>query len=124
MEHYYKNKTLMLDSLSILWEIFSSITINSLCRGIYIVLDALDECREYSRNLLFGKLNSHFGSSSNKTLDLFLKVLMTSRPYKEVAKLLIELVCRLKTEEEEEKINAGIWSYILHKVERLSKDCY
>ncbi|KAI5785476.1 hypothetical protein FPQ18DRAFT_243942, partial [Pyronema domesticum] len=51
MHHYASRKEKIVDSLDILWKLFCAITTDHrFLDGVYLVVDALDECEETSRN--------------------------------------------------------------------------
>lgn len=107
MPHYLSQGDKLVQSWGTLWSIFCSATADrTSLDGVYLVVDALDECEESSRELLLKDSEQFFNlQSSTKNLDsTFLKVLATSRPYPNIETLLKPAFCiRLKTENNEEK---------------------
>lgn len=113
----------MLESLDVLWQVFVSIATDTLSNGIY-VLDALDECEKSSRDDLLQRLSSYFLPESKTTVNTYIKVLITIRPYQEIPILLLKNQnIRLKTESEGRNSNANITSLINHKVDELADIC-
>jgi Cdc6-like AAA superfamily ATPase len=106
----------MVNSLATLWKIFLAVTEDQTALdGIYIVVDALDECQEESRESLSRYFRDYFDSrrSANANTATFLTVLVTSRPYAKIERQLSPAFCtRLKTENDEGNINRDITSFI------------
>ena len=73
---YRANGTRLGQIFEPLWEIFHSVVTESSNRKITILLDALDECEEMTRNLLVFEFAELFSSPER----CFLKLLVTSRP--------------------------------------------
>ena len=73
---YRANGTKLGQIFEPLWKIFHSVVTESPNRKITILLDALDECEEKTRNLLVPKFAELFSSPTG----CFLKLLVTSRP--------------------------------------------
>ncbi len=73
---YRANGTKLGQIFEPLWKIFHSVVTESPHRKITILLDALDECEEKTRNLLVPKFAGLFSSPTG----CFLKLLVTSRP--------------------------------------------
>ncbi|KAI5793532.1 hypothetical protein FPQ18DRAFT_170759 [Pyronema domesticum] len=119
MLHYASRKEKMVDSLDILRKFFCAITTDHRSLdGVYLVVDALDECEETSRKKLVEHFEQHFASrESNFQNSSFLKVLATSRPYPRIEDLLHPSCCiRLKTEDDEDNINQDIRTFISYKI--------
>lgn len=114
----------MLESLSILWDIFIAVATDPLCDGTYVILDALDECESNSRNDLLQRLSQYSPEADSNAPNTFLKVLITSRPYRDIdIQLLKHPKIRLKTEIEAANVEADITSFISHKVNELASMC-
>ena len=73
---YRANGTRLGQIFEPLWKIFHSVVTESSNRKITILLDALDECEEMTRNLLVPK----FAELSSNPKRCLLKLLVTSRP--------------------------------------------
>jgi hypothetical protein len=126
MQLYITNGSRLFTSLADLWDIFIAISRDPLVSGTYVILDGIDECEESSRNYVLDTLCNHFrqliGSSS--IAIPYLKVLVTSRPYNDIErKLKEESIIRLKAEEEEEKVNVDIRSFVCYELDELEGDC-
>jgi hypothetical protein len=127
MPHFSSCKENMVELLHILWQLFCAITPDHrYLDGIYLVVDALDECEEWSRRELIMYFEQYFASrESNWQNSCFLKVLATSRPYARIEHLLHPSFCiRLKTEDDEKNINRDIRAFISYEVERLKTECH
>lgn len=124
MRDHMAHGSKMLESLDLLWNIFISATTDPLSDGTYIILDALDECGKHSRDDLLRRLGNYFLHEVKKAPKPYLKVLITSRPYREIQLLLSKhRKIRLKTEDEGSNISADINSFIWHKVEEMAEIC-
>lgn len=124
METYRAHGVKMLESLHLLWDIFIYAATDPICDGTYIVLDALDECEKVSRDYLLRQLNSYF-PPDYKSARSFLKVLITSRPYREIElQLAKHRIFRLKTEHEWSNIQADISMFISQKVDEMEEICH
>jgi hypothetical protein len=127
MPHYLGQGSGLVKSVGMLWEIFRDITANNtLLDGIYLVVDALDECDDTSRKSLLRYFldffNSGFPDGSNSP---FIKILATSRPYQDIEQLLQQrslFLIRLKTENNEENINKDIEAFVSHEIDKLRTD--
>ncbi|KAI5787788.1 hypothetical protein FPQ18DRAFT_262731, partial [Pyronema domesticum] len=127
MPYYASCQEKIVDSLDILRKFFCGITTDHrYLDGVYLVVDALDECEETSRKKLIERFEQCFASrESNCQNPTFLKGLATSRPYSRIESLLHPSFCiRLRTEENEDNINQDIRAFILHEVGRLETECY
>lgn len=115
--------TKLVESLGTLWQILSAILKQDEkedVESIYLVIDALDECEEESRNYLLQSFDEHLKDYTYP--KKVLKILAKSRPYVRIEDFLgKEPVIRLKTEDEEGNIREDIVSFINHKVEELKK---
>lgn len=125
MRNHMAHGSKMLESLDLLWNIFIFAATDPLSDGTYIILDALDECEKHSRDDLFRRLGSYFLPEVKKSRVPYLKVIITSRPYREIQLLLSKhRTIRLKTEDEGSNISADISSFIWHKVEEMAEICH
>jgi hypothetical protein len=116
MPEYLSHGDGVVDSLGTLWKVFLDVIADkTLMDGVYLIVDALDECEQSSRETLiqYFEQNFHTGSSVDPDSTTFLKVLVTGRPYKRIERFLHPAFCiRLKTENEEGNINKDITSFI------------
>ena len=123
MKTYTPEGAQLYESFQSLWQVFLSMATDSVAQGTYIVLDAMDECEETSRCDLLKELGNYFGSKSGKVTKATLKILITSRPYPEIRSLLQKFpIIRLKTEDEEGKINTDILSFVSRTVDELATE--
>jgi len=122
MRQYRIHGTHILESVNILWQIFITAAKDpSQAPGTCIILDALDECEQSSRDDLLSRLGEYFQSVDNDE-SVYIKVLMTSRPYPEIqSRLQNYTTIRLRTEDEEGHINVDIRSFTKTKVNELAK---
>jgi hypothetical protein len=125
MPYYHSHGDAMFESLGTLWSIFCAMAAdNTLLDGLYLVIDALDECEESSRDNLLKCFRGYFESRSgeSKPFDIpFLKAVVTGRPYTNLERLLHgqAFFIRLKTEENEGHINEDISSFISHEIDKI-----
>lgn len=125
MPHYRSRGDNLVQSLGTLWEIFcAAIQDYDRLQGVYLVVDALDECEEASMGQLLKLFEDHFNSRlSDCSNTPFLKVLATSRPYAKIERLLQpcepSFCIRLKTKKNEKKINGDIVLFISQKINEL-----
>lgn len=75
--HFKQNGSDLAKLFELLWTIFKEVIADPVAGEIVVVLDALDECAEKSREALVRKFTSLF---SNAQQGAFLKLLVTSRP--------------------------------------------
>jgi hypothetical protein len=136
----------MVSSLGTLWNIFHSIMSDSgNTDGVYIIVDALDECggqdtddrkallkyfQDYLQKCPTANLKDDDNSSPRKgTTDprrLFLKLLVTSRPYQNIQDFMMDQILftfmRLKTEKESQAhISQDLKSFISDSVQDLGR---
>jgi hypothetical protein len=128
-EYLSHGPEVMFQSLDTLWKIFlAAIADGKLLDGAYLVINALDECQESSRELLSRYFEDYFATKSpakDSDSTTFLKVLVTSRPYPGIEGLLKPSFCtRLITENDEGKINRDIISFIADQTEHLRSKGY
>lgn len=125
MRNHMAHGSKMLESLDLLWNIFISATTDPLSDGTYVVLDALGECEKHSRDDLLRRLGNYFLPEVKQPPMPYLKVIITSRPYREIQLVLSKhRTIRLKTEDEGSKISADIRSFIWHTVEEMAEICH
>lgn len=125
MGAYRANESKMLESLDLLWDIFISAVADPITDGSYIILDGLDECEKVSRTDFLRRLNNYFHPEVTNPSMPYLKVLITSRPYREIALLLSKhRTIRLKTEDEGSNIEADITRFISQKVDEMQETCH
>lgn len=116
-----------LDDLDALWNIFLKATEDPSCREIICVLDALDECRDASREALIAKLVQLYHSRDSSNLGKpILKFLVTSRPEYHIKRDLESLKgifpgVRLRGEDESEQISCEINLVIGRRVKELGR---
>jgi Cdc6-like AAA superfamily ATPase len=88
MPQYLSRGEKMLDSIETLWEVFcNAIRDSRFLSGVYVIIDALDECEEKSRQEILSRFKSYLTSNfegPGLTNSTFLKLLATSRPYPEI----------------------------------------
>ena len=121
-----KNEKFLTD-FDALWNIFLKTAEDPSSREIICVLDALDECKNDSREALIAKLVKlyrHRGSTSSR--KPILKFLVTSRPEYSIVREFEDVTStssevRLRGEEESEQISREIDLVIRYKVEELGK---
>jgi hypothetical protein len=117
----------MIESVESLWSIFTDIaTDDEIKNGLYVVIDALDECEPSSTKILL-QYFQHFLQTLNHTFinQTFLKVIITSRPHYKIADLMDYgpfSSIRLKAEAGNH-INADLHDFISDKVEELRNRC-
>jgi hypothetical protein len=126
---YHSHGEAMVQSLDTLWKIFlAALADGKLSDGVYLVVDPLDECEESSRKFLPRYFEDYFATISpakDSDLTTFLQVLVTSRPYPRIERLLKPSFCiRLRTENDEVNINRDIISFIADKTEQLRHEGY
>jgi hypothetical protein len=121
MPYYISQGTNMVESLGTLWKIFRAVTTDrKYLDGVYVFVDALDECDETSRENLLSYFEQHFNDISKDSDSTFLKVVATSRPYPRIEHSLPSDFCiRLKTEDAEGRINEDISSFISHTINKI-----
>jgi hypothetical protein len=75
MPHFISCKKKMLDSLETLWQLFCAITTDHrYLDGVYLVVDALDECEETAREKLIERFEQYFAArESNRQKSTFSK---------------------------------------------------
>jgi hypothetical protein len=115
MPYYVSHGSGLTQSLGSLWNIFCAVTADStLLDGIYLIVDALDECEETSRENLMTYFEQYFiARSSEASSSTFLKILVTSRPYPKIERLFQSMPCiRLRTGSHEGRINKDIEAFI------------
>jgi len=129
MKYHNTDGSRFIQSFGTLWKVFLAMITDHRIGTTYVVLDALDECEEKSRNELLDMLRNYFHSNDGNTQG-FLKVLMTSRPYHQIQNKIFSLFpsesancIRLKTEDQGDKIEADISSFITYKVDELAQTC-
>ena len=110
--------TNMLASFLILWKLFLGIAQDQEVGEVICILDALDECEEESQEVLIDALNA-FHSSIAETNGR-LKILVTSRPYKNIRQCFETSVIHLAGEEESRGIEKDIDLVIRRSVPRIS----
>jgi hypothetical protein len=124
--HWISEEESMAESLGTLWTILCDITSDfSRLNGVYLVVDALDECDEITRNSLLNQFQQHFDSRpSSRPRSSFPKVLVTSRPNASIERLLRPgFSVRPKTEDYEGNINGDITSFISYEINELRDNC-
>lgn len=125
MGAYRASGSKMVDSLDLLWNIFIAAAADPITAGSYIVLDGLDECEKVSRTDFLRRLNNYFQPEVTNPSKPYLKVLITSRPYREIELLISKhRTIRLKTEDEGSNIQADITRFISQKVDEMQEICY
>jgi hypothetical protein len=72
------------ESFEALWTIFTNIGADKNTGRKYCIIDALDECDPESQEMLLGQLNETFGQHSSSDLLSNIRILITSRPYREI----------------------------------------
>lgn len=85
---YFREKFLgrgesIFDSFDALWSIFIQIINDKSTGHKYCVIDALDECDEYSQQMLLTQLGNHYRNIPEGQEEK-LHILITSRPYAEI----------------------------------------
>ncbi|KAJ5737403.1 uncharacterized protein N7483_002528 [Penicillium malachiteum] len=109
-----------------LWRIFiSAVLADDFCKTICI-FDALDECREIDQNRLIEKLQSFHRLPHPHTEDIWLKYLVTSRPYDDIHKKFRVITdsfphVHLKGEEENDQIHHEIDLVVKMRVKELAE---
>jgi len=103
----------MVDSIDRLWKIFAAIATDPIVRGRYIILDALDECEETSRNSFLDRLKRWYKKVA-ATSKAFLKVLTTSRPNTNITATL-----KIDLNSEEQKTKGDIKCFVSDEVNNL-----
>jgi len=100
------------EGLDTLWNIFTAATTDPVCGNVICIIDGLDECEKSTRDKLIHYLVQIFtppgpiGCNSN---EVFLKVIVTSRPYVLIERRFRSLPeIRLKAEEETVAISSDI----------------
>ena len=102
-----------------LWRIFKAATTDPKCGNVICIVDALDECEESTRNDLISSLVSMY-TPTTRTDQMFLKFILTSRPYGWIERLFARLPSiRLKAEEQTPAISADIERVVKSEVEAL-----
>ncbi|KAK2732923.1 hypothetical protein FQN57_002444, partial [Myotisia sp. PD_48] len=79
---YSERKEKIFTSFDALWNIFLSIASDQATGEKYVVIDALDECSQESRDMLLKQLQQTFKNESKAPLNI--QILFTSRPYPEI----------------------------------------
>lgn len=113
----------MIESLGTPWKIFRAVTADqNQLDGIYLIVDVLDECEETSRDNLIRHFQQLIDSRPPDTLP-FLKIVVTGRPYAKIESVLQPDFCiRLKSEDNEEKINRDITAYVSDQIKNMEAD--
>ena len=110
-------------SLALLWKLFLAVAGDPHSSGTYVVLDALDECEEKSRNYLFQVITEVIRSKNHNTTTCYLKVLLTSRPNATIQlQLKTGSAVRLKTETTEGRINKDILLFVTDTMDELAEE--
>ncbi|KAI0102851.1 hypothetical protein GGR51DRAFT_525619 [Nemania sp. FL0031] len=71
----------MITQFSSLWESLVSALRDKACGDVFLILDAMDECKDQERKLLIEALASLCQGNSSSASRIKLKVILTSRPY-------------------------------------------
>ncbi|KAI9760710.1 MAG: hypothetical protein M1840_002218 [Geoglossum simile] len=113
-------------SFATLWDTFSAIVSDSPLDRVYCIIDALDECKEDSRNQLIQQIGHYFERKRREGVQPYsqnkLRLIITSRPYDSIRiQLFPFMVIHLEAEGEEEAINCDIAVFINDEIEELSK---
>ena len=117
-----KSDSFLID-LDALWNILIKAIEDSSEAEIICVLDALDECQEYSRKALIKKLVEFYGHEDTiKNSRPTVKFLVTSRPEIEIVRDFTDLTeVRLRGEEESEQISQEIDLVIQKRIQDIGK---
>lgn len=111
MPSWEKNGNMLQQDVNELWRIFMAATSAQAASKTICILDALDECREDDRKLLVNKLKDFHSQPCSPTQDIWLKFLVTSRPYDDIQddfRAMTNLYIHLKGEEENDQIHEEI----------------
>ncbi|KAI5793504.1 hypothetical protein FPQ18DRAFT_377910 [Pyronema domesticum] len=121
--NYLSQENSMIESLGTPWKIFRAVTADqNQLDGIYLIVDVLDECEETSRDNLIRHFQQLIDSRPPDTLP-FLKIVVTGRPYAKIESVLQPDFCiRLKSEDNEEKINRDITAYVSDQIKNMEAD--
>ena len=105
----------------LLWRIFEDIAVDPQSAGITCLLDALCECQLSSREFLIGKLNGLYQPSGDQNQSKpFTRVMVTSRPHKDIEYAFDSCTIRLAGEEESESISREINMVIKARVPEIA----
>jgi hypothetical protein len=119
MPYYVSQGNDMVQSLGAMWKIFGAVMEDHMhLDGVYIVVDALDECDD-SREFLSRHIELNSRPSNSSTT---LRLLVTSRPYSNIEGLLQPASwIRLQTENAHENINKDIMSFVSHRISEMKQ---
>lgn len=113
------------EELGTLWNIFRAATTDPGCGSVICVIDGLDECGESTRDKFIDSLVKIYTSGDLTSRDadkMFLKFIVTSRPYGSIERKFWSLPSiRLKAENETPAISADVGLVIKAGVEELGK---
>jgi ankyrin repeat protein len=116
----------LLNSFPTLWSIFINLACDAQVGGMICILDALDECKEDSRDELLQQIGNYFStdtlSKCNYQYKPGMKLIITSRPYERIRiRLFPYTIIRLQAEKEGKVISRDIEAYVDYEVEQLGR---
>ncbi|KAJ5982454.1 hypothetical protein N7451_012554 [Penicillium sp. IBT 35674x] len=121
-----KNGEKLRQEVDELWRIFTAAVLSNESCKIICLFDALDECREIDQDRLIEKLRSFHRLPRSPKQDIWLKFLVTSRPYDDIQNRFRAITdsfphLHLKGEEENDQIHQEIDLVVKMRVKELAE---
>ncbi|XHF98040.1 hypothetical protein AWENTII_001610 [Aspergillus wentii] len=85
VRRFRERKDTLLSSFDALWTTFTDIAVDPRCGVSYCIIDALDECDFESQMLILRQPKLSFFDRPSNQFTSNVRILITSRPYKEIA---------------------------------------
>jgi hypothetical protein len=106
----FKNKgQKFAEEFQALWSIFMSAAADPECGNVICIVDGLDECEKLTQDQLIKSLVGFYSGLERQDTSVFLKFIVTSRPYTSIEKQFREpVMIRLKAEDKTNEINDDI----------------
>lgn len=105
-----------------LWDTLSSVLSDKQCGTVFLILDAMDECKPEERQPLIESLTDLCRRNSSAASDIHLKVAITSRPYAAVQRAFKNFqTIDIRAEDSIDSIDEDVRAVIDTRVDRFSK---
>lgn len=122
METYRKNGMAMFTQLLCLWDTLASVLTDEKCGPVFLILDALDECKAEERQPFIEALTKLCRENSSITTALNLKVVITSRPYAAVQRAFKNFqTIHIRAEDSIQSIDEDVKAVINTRIDQFSK---
>ncbi|KAI0542415.1 hypothetical protein GGR58DRAFT_496969 [Xylaria digitata] len=123
MEKYRKRGSVMITQFFSLWYTLVSALCDRTCGNVFLILDALDECKDQERKLLIEALTNLCQDNSSPASKIKLKGILTSRPYAAIQRAFKGFrTIRIRAESNLDSIDDDVRAVIDSRIERFSNN--